>query len=178
MSTKEIKRTVLINSLCLLGFIFYSSFIILDLVQQFYTPIPSMIAELIVCIGIYKLNSSPVYKRKWLARILVITLAYLFYFININFIFTGKLTEFFYLLIMVISMVLFDNFWLQVGVLIVCIASFYIPNHFFHHYDRSPLIVINGTEIDFVGNPKHFEYIEEQIFNQPIRSNTYIHIAP
>ncbi len=136
MSTKEIKRTVLINSLCLLGFIFYSSFIILDLVQQFYTPIPSMIAELIVCIGIYKLNSSPVYKRKWLARILVITLAYLFYFININFIFTGKLTEFFYLLIMVISMVLFDNFWLQVGVLIVCIASFYIPNHFFHHYSE------------------------------------------
>ena len=51
-------------------------------------------------------------------------------------------------------------------------------NHFFHHYDRSPLMVINATEIDFVGNPQHFEYIEEQIFNQPIRSNTYIHIAP
>ena len=51
-------------------------------------------------------------------------------------------------------------------------------NHFFHHYDKSPLIVINATEIDFVNNTKHLNYIEEQIFNQPIRSNTYIHIAP
>ncbi len=51
-------------------------------------------------------------------------------------------------------------------------------NHFFHHYDRSPLIVINCTEIDFVNNPEHLAYIEEQIFNQPIRSNVYINIAP
>jgi deoxyadenosine/deoxycytidine kinase len=51
-------------------------------------------------------------------------------------------------------------------------------NHFFYHYKRSPLIVINASEIDFVNNTEHLAYIEEQIFNQPIRSNVYINIAP
>lgn len=48
-------------------------------------------------------------------------------------------------------------------------------NHFFHHYDRSPLLVINASEIDFVNNEDHLRYIEEQIFMTPIRSTkTYI----
>lgn len=51
-------------------------------------------------------------------------------------------------------------------------------NHFFHHYRRSPLIIINATEIDFVQNADHLNYIEEQIFEQPIHTNTHIHIAP
>lgn len=51
-------------------------------------------------------------------------------------------------------------------------------NHFFHHYRRSPLIIINTTEIDFVQNEEHLNYIEEQIFEQPIHTNTHIHIAP
>ena len=51
-------------------------------------------------------------------------------------------------------------------------------NHFFHHYRRSPLIIINATEIDFVQNDEHLNYIEEQIFEQPIHTNTHLHIAP
>lgn len=51
-------------------------------------------------------------------------------------------------------------------------------NHFFHHYRRSPLIIINATEIDFVQNEEHLNYIEEQIFEQPIHTNTHLHIAP
>lgn len=51
-------------------------------------------------------------------------------------------------------------------------------NHFFYHYNRTPVIFINTTEIDFVNNPDHLAYIEEQIFERPIRSNTHIHIAP
>ncbi len=51
-------------------------------------------------------------------------------------------------------------------------------NQFFYHYNKSPLIIINATKIDFVNNPDHLTYIEEQIFNQPIRSNTHIHIIP
>jgi deoxyadenosine/deoxycytidine kinase len=50
-------------------------------------------------------------------------------------------------------------------------------NHFFHHYNKSPLMIINTSEIDFVSNQKHLDYIEEQIFNQPIRGNTHIHIT-
>ena len=51
-------------------------------------------------------------------------------------------------------------------------------NQFFYHYNKSPLIIINATKIDFVNNSNHLKYIEEQIFNQPIRSNTHIHIIP
>ena len=50
-------------------------------------------------------------------------------------------------------------------------------NHFFHHYARSPLIIINATEVDFVNNESHLKYIEDQIFFEPIRSNT-THITP
>lgn len=51
-------------------------------------------------------------------------------------------------------------------------------NHFFHHYSRAPLIILNATEIDFVNNNEHLSYIEEQIFDKPVRTNTHIHIAP
>ena len=51
-------------------------------------------------------------------------------------------------------------------------------NHFFYHYNKSPLMIINTSEIDFVSNENHLDYIEEQIFNQPIRGNTHIHIIP
>ncbi|HEX6981343.1 MAG TPA: deoxynucleoside kinase [Balneolaceae bacterium] len=51
-------------------------------------------------------------------------------------------------------------------------------NHFFYHYNKSPLIIINTSKIDFVNEEKHLDYIEEQIFNQPIRGNTHIHIIP
>lgn len=51
-------------------------------------------------------------------------------------------------------------------------------NHYFYHYTKAPLIIINATEIDFVNNPDHLSYIEEQIFQQPIRSNTHIQIIP
>lgn len=50
-------------------------------------------------------------------------------------------------------------------------------NHFFYHYTRSPLIIVNATEIDFVNNEEHLAYIEDQIFNQPIR-NSIVHIHP
>ncbi|MDR8392869.1 deoxynucleoside kinase [Aliifodinibius sp. S!AR15-10] len=51
-------------------------------------------------------------------------------------------------------------------------------NHFFYHYNKSPLIIINTSDIDFVSNEKHLDYIDEQIFDQPIRGNTHIHIVP
>lgn len=51
-------------------------------------------------------------------------------------------------------------------------------NHFFYHYDRSPLITINATEIDFVNNANHLSYIEEQIFEMPLHNRMHLHIAP
>lgn len=51
-------------------------------------------------------------------------------------------------------------------------------NHFFHHYNKSPLMTINTSEIDFVSNTDHLDYIEEQIFKKPLGSNTHIHIIP
>lgn len=51
-------------------------------------------------------------------------------------------------------------------------------NQFFYHYDKAPLMIINASEIDFVNNPNHLSYIKEQIYHQPIRNNTHIHIIP
>ena len=51
-------------------------------------------------------------------------------------------------------------------------------NHFFYHYNRTPVIFINTTNIDFVNNTDYLAYIEEHIFERPIHSNTHIHIAP
>jgi deoxyguanosine kinase len=50
-------------------------------------------------------------------------------------------------------------------------------NHFFHHYDRSPLLIINASEIDFVNNAGHLAYIEDHIFNEPLR-NSKVFINP
>ena len=50
-------------------------------------------------------------------------------------------------------------------------------NHFFHHYDKSPLIIVNATEVDFVNQPHQLDYIESQIFDQPLRSNQ-VHVKP
>lgn len=51
-------------------------------------------------------------------------------------------------------------------------------NHFFHHYNKSPLMIINVSKIDFETRPDYLDYIEEQIFESPVRGNTHIHIIP
>jgi deoxyadenosine/deoxycytidine kinase len=51
-------------------------------------------------------------------------------------------------------------------------------NHFFYHYNKSPLITINTTEVDFVHNDSHFAYIDEQIFQASIYGSTHINIIP
>ncbi len=48
-------------------------------------------------------------------------------------------------------------------------------NHFFHHYTQSPILIINASEIDFVNNASHLDYIEEQIFKASVKeARTYI----
>lgn len=51
-------------------------------------------------------------------------------------------------------------------------------NQFFYHYEKAPLIIINSTNVDFLHNPDHLTYLEEQIFEQPIRNSTHIQIIP
>lgn len=51
-------------------------------------------------------------------------------------------------------------------------------NQFFYHYSQTPLMIINAIEVDFKNNLEQLAYIEEQIFNQPIRSKTHINITP
>lgn len=40
-------------------------------------------------------------------------------------------------------------------------------NYFFFRYQRSPVLIINTTEIDFVNDHTHFEELVEQILNRP-----------
>jgi deoxyguanosine kinase len=50
-------------------------------------------------------------------------------------------------------------------------------NQFFHQYDRSPLLIVNVNEADFVQNPKHLDYIENQIFRSSVLDRT-VYITP
>jgi deoxyadenosine/deoxycytidine kinase len=50
-------------------------------------------------------------------------------------------------------------------------------NQFFHQYDRSPLLIVNVNEADFVQNPEHLAYIEDQIFKNTILDGT-VYITP
>lgn len=42
-------------------------------------------------------------------------------------------------------------------------------NQFFSHYDKTPLLVINTTNLDFVSNQKDFEYLLDLILNKKIK---------
>ncbi len=50
-------------------------------------------------------------------------------------------------------------------------------NQFFHQYDRSPLLIVNVNEADFVQNTDHLAYIEEQIFMKSTQNGT-VYITP
>jgi deoxyadenosine/deoxycytidine kinase len=50
-------------------------------------------------------------------------------------------------------------------------------NHFFFHYDATPLLVVKTDEIDFVNRPEHFEDLLKQI-ERPLSGKEYYVPAP
>ncbi len=50
-------------------------------------------------------------------------------------------------------------------------------NHFFKHYNKSPVLIVRASEIDFVNNEDHFDFIEHHIFNEPIAQDR-LYIKP
>ncbi|MCH8567228.1 MAG: deoxynucleoside kinase [Balneolales bacterium] len=50
-------------------------------------------------------------------------------------------------------------------------------NHFFKHYNKSPVLIIRANDIDFVNNKSHFDFIEHHIFNEPIKQER-VYIKP
>lgn len=45
-------------------------------------------------------------------------------------------------------------------------------NHFFFHYDDSPLLVVNTNEMDFVHHPEHYEILRRRI-GEPFQGVRY-----
>ena len=43
---------------------------------------------------------------------------------------------------------------------------------FFHHYDATPLLIVNAGEVDFIGNEQHFAQLQTEI-NRPRRGRHY-----
>lgn len=43
---------------------------------------------------------------------------------------------------------------------------------FFHHYDRSPLLIVNVADIDFMNNPAHFDQLRAEVA-RPRRGRHY-----
>lgn len=50
-------------------------------------------------------------------------------------------------------------------------------NHFFFHYDATPLLVVKTDEIDFVSRPEHFEDLLRQV-ERPLSGKEYYVPAP
>ncbi|MBC7186627.1 MAG: deoxynucleoside kinase [Calditrichaeota bacterium] len=50
-------------------------------------------------------------------------------------------------------------------------------NQFFFHYDATPLLVVNTTQIDFVNNDEHFEDLVRQI-ERPLSGTEYYSPSP
>ncbi len=43
---------------------------------------------------------------------------------------------------------------------------------FFHHYDAAPLLIVNASEVDFIGNDAHFAQLVQEI-SRPRRGRHY-----
>lgn len=51
-------------------------------------------------------------------------------------------------------------------------------NHFFNNYSRSKLIIVNTTNLDFVNQKEHLEFLEKKIFEAAAGDQQKIYIAP
>jgi deoxyadenosine/deoxycytidine kinase len=38
---------------------------------------------------------------------------------------------------------------------------------FFHYYDKSPLLIVNSTDIDLVGRDEHYQQLVDRILQAP-----------
>jgi len=130
------KRAQLVNTVCLLGMAFCFCFAMMNVFQELYKPLVGLVMGFGLCAFIFFLNGSTSERHQKAARILLIFSAYTFYFANANFLFVGKLSEFFYIFIVILGMVLIDGLVYQIIILLVCILSFYLPNYFFQYYDN------------------------------------------
>ncbi|MEO1023071.1 MAG: response regulator [Bacteroidota bacterium] len=132
---KEIKRTVLVNTICLIGLLFGVTFIVIDFIQGWYEPLLGLVVGNVFNGLVFFLNTRANNHAKFAARVLLIVCSYAFFFANANFLFVGKMSEFFYFLIMIMTMVLIDSFIIQGVTLTICLISFYLPNMLFEWYD-------------------------------------------
>lgn len=46
-------------------------------------------------------------------------------------------------------------------------------NHFFFHYDETPILIVNATAIDYVGNPQHLEALIAEIQREEVGIRYY-----
>jgi deoxyguanosine kinase len=46
-------------------------------------------------------------------------------------------------------------------------------NHYFFHYDDSPLMIVNSTAIDYVANPDHLDALIQEIDRDEVGTRYY-----
>ncbi|RPH95428.1 deoxynucleoside kinase [candidate division KSB1 bacterium] len=51
-------------------------------------------------------------------------------------------------------------------------------NHFFFHYDDTPLLIVNATAIDYVANPDHLEALMKEIRRDEVGTRYYNPVEP
>ena len=83
----------------------------------------------------------------FLARIFITLVAFGYLFISSNYAYPGHQTEYLYLIVVLLTMVLFDRIWLQLGTIALSLVAFFVPNLFFHHYTEGFFDVVNVSTL-------------------------------
>ena len=133
LSNEDKKRVKILNVIALLGAINCLIFILLDLFQGNISTAAGTIGGLVFIIVTFLFQRKHFYVT---ARAMLTIAGFLYFFVNANWLFTGKLSEFFYIMIVMLTMIFFDKLWIHLTSLSVCLLAFYIPNFYLELYDK------------------------------------------
>lgn len=125
LSTEEIKKIKILNIIGLLAIVNCSFFIVLDLLQSNWSVAGGTTIGLFFILTTLYLQKVQKYT---IARVMLMIAGFGYFFANANFLFVGKLSEFFYLMILFLAMIFFDALWVHIVTLVICLVSFYLPN--------------------------------------------------
>lgn len=131
LSAKEKKRVILVNSIVCMGLLFSAIFIVLDIYMKMWEVLYGLFGLVFICVLIYVLNRKGKYA---LARTLLVLMSFSYTYINANYLFTGKLAEFFHLMTLLMVMLLTDKLIIHLCALFLLLIAFYVPNIYMNHY--------------------------------------------
>jgi hypothetical protein len=133
LTSYEVRKVQVLNLVCFIGILTSLVFLVMDLVM-----FPGDWGKIITLfLGMLALGACVLLQAKeryfW-ARLLIILMACVVFYIHSNYVFIGFYGEYNYLVVPVMALFFFESKWIQLLFLGLSIALFYIPNYFLSIY--------------------------------------------